>query len=627
MAVASVLLATSCSENQDVIGENLSNQTIQINPSVGHSSSRAVETDIKNLGEFYVTSFQANQVNYMDKVLYANKSNTWTTDAGKFFWPVEGNLHFYGYAPAAPGAAGIFNLISSKQELTDFTPNATAATQKDFVYAYAKGNLTANGESGIGIDFKHALSEITVVAKNSNTAYTVEVTGVKLGHVKNKGSFTFPAVGGATSASWKLSSVVTDVADYTTTWTTANKLVADASSLDASNVAFMALPQQLATNTKASAGNYIALKVKITTQGKRVIHDGWAYIGIDTNWEMGKRYAYTLDFSNGAGQTEAGKMIISGKDVKVITNVTDWDAKAVDLPEVVISGTATGVFSYKVGGTINKVTPDASGNWNIPVTNFDGVTKMNDMFYNCRSLTSLDLSHFNTSKVTDMSAMFFYCSSLMTLDLSHFDTSNVTDMRGIFSGCTSLTTLDLSGWDTGCVTSMFDMFNFCTSLTTLDLSGWDTGCVTSMSGMFHFCNSLTTLDLSGWNTSNVTNMGYMFDCCRSLTTLDLSHFDTSNVTNMAWMFSNCNSLTNIDLSHFDTSNVTNMYCMFWDCTSLTTLDLSHFDMSNVTNMKYMFSNCTNLKTITMKGCSQETINKIKTQLSEDGVTGCQIITE
>lgn len=575
MAVASVLLATSCSENQDVIGENLSNQTIQINPSVGHSSSRAVETDIKNLGEFYVTSFQANQANYMDKVLYANKSNTWTTDAGKFFWPVEGDLHFYGYAPAAPGAAGIFNLISSKQELTDFTPNATAATQKDFVYAYAKGNLTANGESGIGIDFKHALSEITVVAKNSNTAYTVEVTGVKLGHVKNKGSFTFPAVGGATSASWKLSSVVTDVADYTTTWTTANKLVADASSLDASNVAFMALPQQLATNTKASAGNYIALKVKITTHGKRVIHDGWAYIGIDTNWEMGKRYAYSLDFSNGAGQTEAGKMIISGKDVKVITNVTDWDAKAVDLPEVVISGTATGVFSYKVGGTINKVTPDASGNWNIPVTNFDGVTKMNDMFYNCRSLTSLDLSH--------------------------FDTSNVTDMRGIFSGCTSLTTLDLSGWDTGCVTSM--------------------------SGMFHFCNSLTTLDLSGWNTSNVTNMGYMFDCCRSLTTLDLSHFDTSNVTNMAWMFSNCNSLTTMDLSHFDTSNVTNMYCMFWDCTSLTTLDLSHFDMSNVTNMKYMFSNCTNLKTITMKGCSQETINKIKTQLSEDGVTGCQIITE
>ena len=326
VAMTSMVLATSCSKDDEGVASSssaqLSKMEVAVSPSFSHT--RAVETDIKNLGEFYVTSFQANQANYMDKVLYANKSNAWTTDAGKFFWPVEGDLHFYGYAPAAPGAAGTFNLTSSKQELTDFTPNATAATQKDFVYAYAKGNLTANGESGIGIDFKHALSEITVAAKNTNTAYTVEVTGVKLGHVKNKGSFTFPAVGGATPASWKLSSVGTDVADYTTTWTAANKLVGDASSLDASNVAFMVLPQQLATNTKASAGNYIALKVKITTQGKRVIHDGWAYIGIDTNWEMGKRYAYTLDFSNGAGQDENGKLIISGTGIKLNVSVSAW---------------------------------------------------------------------------------------------------------------------------------------------------------------------------------------------------------------------------------------------------------------------------------------------------------------
>ena len=31
------------------------------------------------------------------------------------------------------------------------------------------------------------------------------------------------------------------------------------------------------------------------------------------------------------------------------------------------------------------------------------MTSMYEMFYNCRSLTSLDLSKFNTSKVKDMS--------------------------------------------------------------------------------------------------------------------------------------------------------------------------------------------------------------------------------
>ena len=44
-------------------------------------------------------------------------------------------------------------------------------------------------------------------------------------------------------------------------------------------------------------------------------------------------------------------------------------------------------------------------------------------------------------------------------------------------------------------------------------------------------------------------------------------------------------------------------------------------------MDYMFYNCNALKTIRMIGCSQTTIDKIKAQLSTDGVTGCTIVTE
>ena len=49
--------------------------------------------------------------------------------------------------------------------------------------------------------------------------------------------------------------------------------------------------------------------------------------------------------------------------------------------------------------------------------------------------------------------------------------------------------------------------------------------------------------------------------------------------------------------------------------------------SNVTMMDYMFYNCSALKTIRMVGCSQTTIDKIKAQLSTDGITGCTIVTE
>ena len=485
----------------------------------------------------------------MDKVLYSNKGGAWTTDAGKFFWPVEGDLHFYAYAPEVPGAAdapGTYEITSSSQKLANFSPCASAAEQKDFVYAYAKGNLTDNGTSGVNVDFKHALTEVSIAAKNDNSAYTVEVTGVKLGNIKSKGTFTFPAVGGATPASWDLAG--SGVANYETTWTTANKLGKTVSSFDAKNVAFMLLPQQLATNTKASAGNYIALKVKITMQGGEVLHNDWAYIGIDTNWEMGKHYTYTLDFTSGAGQTEAGKMIISGKNIKVIPNVTDWDAKAVDLPEKVISGTATAAFRYVVGGITSRtitITPDASGNWNIPVTNFNGVTKMSYMFQGCTSLTSLDLSHFNTS--------------------------NVTEMRQMFDGCTFL----------------------------------------------------TSLDLSGWNTSNVTDMSDMFSGCSSLKSLDVSNLNTSKVTNMFQMFTGCIELTSLDLSNFSTSKVTKMDNMFNSCMYLTSLDLSGWDLSNVTNMSGMFSTCYSLKTIKMIGCSEETINKIKSVMP----SGCTIVTK
>ena len=67
------------------------------------------------------------------------------------------------------------------------------------------------------------------------------------------------------------------------------------------------------------------------------------------------------------------------------------------------------------------------------------VTNMYGMFDGCSSLTSLDLSNFNTSNVTRMNSMFYGCSSLTSLDLSNCDTSNVTNMSAMFSGCSSLT--------------------------------------------------------------------------------------------------------------------------------------------------------------------------------------------
>ena len=97
--------------------------------------------------------------------------------------------------------------------------------------------------------------------------------------------------------------------------------------------------------------------------------------------------------------------------------------------------------------------------------NTSEVISMKDMFANCSSLTTLDVTSFDTQKVTDMSGMFYNCSKLTTLNLASFNTSNVTDMREMFKDCTELTTIYVSKlWSTTNVDNSNNMFYDCPKL-------------------------------------------------------------------------------------------------------------------------------------------------------------------
>ena len=251
--------------------------------------------------------------------------------------------------------------------------------------------------------------------------------------------------------------------------------------------------------------------------------------------------------------------------------------------------------------------------------NTSKVTNMQDMFSYNPLLDNIDVSTFNTKNVIDMGGMFAMCG-VISLDLSNFNTENLANIyveeyrrnRSIFSDCSSLTTIDLSSFNTKKITqfgssnSANGMFCGCSSLTSLDLSSFDTSNAINMYYMFGECSSLTSLDLSGFNTSNVTNMSNMFENCSSLTSLDLSSFNTSKVTNMSNMFENCSSLTSLDLSNFNTSSVTNMDYMFCACSSLISLDLS-----SLKEFKYSGSNggeilrdCSSLENLNLRSLTK-----------------------
>ena len=190
-----------------------------------------------------------------------------------------------------------------------------------------------------------------------------------------------------------------------------------------------------------------------------------------------------------------------------------------------------------------------------------------------KDLTKLEtitgLEYLNTAKVTDMYSMFYNCSSLTSLDVTHFNTANVTDMS--------------------------EMFFMCSSLTSLDVTHFNTAKVTDMHSMFYSCSSLTSLDVTHFNTEKVTNMRFMFSMCSSLTSLDVTHFNTEKVTNMRFMFSSCSSLTSLNLTNFNTEKVTDMDDMFSDCQALTTIYASDkFVTNQVTSSDNMFHMCINL---------------------------------
>ena len=225
-------------------------------------------------------------------------------------------------------------------------------------------------------------------------------------------------------------------------------------------------------------------------------------------------------------------------------------------------------------------------------------TSLYCFFENLKKLETITgLEYLNTATVKDMSYMFFNCSSLTSLDVTHFNTANVTDMSSMFSNCSSLTSLDVTHFNTAKVTNMTHMFNSCSSLTSLDVTHFNTAKVTNMRFMFSSCSSLISLDVTHFNTANVTYMNNMFSTCSKLTSLDVTNFNTANVTDMSFMFCNCVALTSLDVTNFNTANVTGMTRMFLGCSSLTSLDVRNFNTAKVTDMSYMFSSCVALTTI------------------------------
>ena len=281
--------------------------------------------------------------------------------------------------------------------------------------------------------------------------------------------------------------------------------------------------------------------------------------------------------------------------------------------------------------------------------NTEKVTNMRYMFYNCSSLTSLDVTHFNTAKVTDMGYMFYNCSSLTTIYASSkFVTSQVSKSFNMFYNCKKLKgeeewkkgkatdktyaktaggyfrdkAYDNRPWvkyadgtltfrcgykktlgeneyelNSGKNQPKWYTYNNNISRVVFEAS-FANARPTSCYAWFQNFKNLTQIEgIENLNTENVTSMRDMFNGCSSLTSLDLTNFNTAKVTDMKLLFAYCSALESLDLSMFNTENVTSMPSMFNGATNLKTLNVSNFNTEKVNNMGHMFANCPNLTSL------------------------------
>ena len=97
------------------------------------------------------------------------------------------------------------------------------------------------------------------------------------------------------------------------------------------------------------------------------------------------------------------------------------------------------------------------------ILDLNQINSLDKLFLDCRNITEIDLSNFNSSSVTQMNEIFKNCFSLTSINFDNFITSKITFMQQVFFDCKNIKTLNLSTFNTSLVQSMHEMFRGCSN--------------------------------------------------------------------------------------------------------------------------------------------------------------------
>ena len=309
---------SSCSN--DKVVDEVEGSAISFRTSLDRLQTRGTVKTLANLESFNVTAITSGNETYFTDVAVSSSDDgsSWTT-SGNYYWPGK-NLQFFGYAPTS--GIGTVTINGTTKQIADFSPAANVANQVDLLASTS----AAQSSGTVAMNFKHILSQISVKAKCSNSDVTIKVLGVKLGNIGSQGTFTFPTTETTSDYTWSTPWNLTE--DATASYMVGAKSDGSAVTLESETAQsimsenFFLIPQTLTAwaGSTATTGAYIGVLCNIkvangdkagtdykTVQIYPETADKYAFaaIPINTTWEPGKKYVYTLDFC-GTGTTTTG---------------------------------------------------------------------------------------------------------------------------------------------------------------------------------------------------------------------------------------------------------------------------------------------------------------------------------
>ncbi len=350
MIALGALTLAACSEDEPISSRTANADAISFRSGM---STRATETTNANLSSIYVTAFNGTTP-YFENANFVKGSDSFFTSPSKYEWLGDNEtLNFYAYAPSQDELGADVNIIDGKAglQLENFAVADNIADQVDFITANASGNSENNRDSGVELTFDHRLSQIEVQAKSESPTYTYKVVGVRIGRPQYMGTFNF-MTNTWTLDDWHDTAVYTSSCDEVTLGATPQSIMGPSGNA-------MLLPQTLTPwsptgdpdNVAREAYLSVLVQITRTDSGYRMYPfpndtmkdaDGnprqyaWASIPLSGTWEQGKKYVYTLDFTNGAGNVDPddpnpGNPVLGG-EIKFKVNVEPWTDAPATIP-------------------------------------------------------------------------------------------------------------------------------------------------------------------------------------------------------------------------------------------------------------------------------------------------------